>query len=154
MRGRRQVLLVDGFHELADDERYALDALDLLLGPYQLALQTPTSIVSIFVQLEALSPNIPLLILDILFLQLDVPIKVSVRHSITRPHITQQKHTLVVSEASSSSHNRHLRPLTRPQSYQSSGWQSARLVCEAARCWPGFRQQRRPFWLWEGEYGN
>lgn len=44
------VLLVDGLHELADDERYTLDALDLLLSSHQLALQTPT---------RRISPRIP-----------------------------------------------------------------------------------------------
>mmetsp|Transcript_19580 Transcript_19580/g.51517 ORF Transcript_19580/g.51517 Transcript_19580/m.51517 type:complete len:217 (-) Transcript_19580:35-685(-) len=40
--GRRAddaVVVVDDLEELADDERHGLDALDLLLGPHQLALQ-------------------------------------------------------------------------------------------------------------------
>ena len=32
------VLLIDGFHELADDQRNALNSLDLLLGTYELPL--------------------------------------------------------------------------------------------------------------------
>ena len=47
-------LLVNGLHELADDERHALDALDFLLCPHELALQTP------------------LLVLDVLLLQVNV----------------------------------------------------------------------------------
>ena len=37
------ILLVDCFHELSDDEWNALDALDLLLRPDELALQAPAT---------------------------------------------------------------------------------------------------------------
>lgn len=40
------LLLVNGFHELADDQGYTLDTLDLFLGANQLALQTPAADVS------------------------------------------------------------------------------------------------------------
>jgi len=52
--GEESLLLVDGLHELAYYQRYTLDALDLLLRADQLALQTP------------------LLVLDVLFLEVDV----------------------------------------------------------------------------------
>lgn len=52
--GRSSLLLVDGLHELAYNKRYTLDALDLLLGADELPLE------------------IPLLILDVLLLELDV----------------------------------------------------------------------------------
>ena len=48
------LLLVDGLHELADHEGHALDALDLLLGADELPLE------------------VPLLILDVLLLELEV----------------------------------------------------------------------------------
>ena len=51
--------MVNGLHELAYDKRDTLDALDLLLCPDQLALQTP------------------LLVLDVLFLKVDVSAAVS-----------------------------------------------------------------------------
>ena len=35
------LLLVDGLHELAYHQGHTLDPLDLLLGPDELALQTP-----------------------------------------------------------------------------------------------------------------
>ncbi len=37
------LLLVDGLHKLADDERHTLDALDLFLGTYELTLQAPAT---------------------------------------------------------------------------------------------------------------
>jgi len=46
--------LIDGFHELADDQGNTLNPLNLLLSPDELALQ------------------VSLLIFDIFFLQLDV----------------------------------------------------------------------------------
>jgi hypothetical protein len=55
------LLLVNRLHELAYHQRHTLDALDLFLCPDQLALQTP------------------LLILDVLFLLVDVPAPVSDR---------------------------------------------------------------------------
>jgi hypothetical protein len=56
-----RLLLVDGLHELSDDERHTLDALDLLLCPHQLPFQAS------------------LLVLDVLFLEVDVPAPVSHR---------------------------------------------------------------------------
>ena len=35
------ILLIDGFHELTNDEWHTLYSLDLLLGPDKLALKTP-----------------------------------------------------------------------------------------------------------------
>jgi hypothetical protein len=59
---RPDVLLIDSLHELPNDERYTLDPLDLLLCPDQLALEAP------------------LLILDVLFLKVDVSAPVSLSH--------------------------------------------------------------------------
>ena len=56
------VLLVDSLHKLPNDERYTLNPLDLLLCPDQLALEAP------------------LLVLDVLFLKVNVPAPVSVSH--------------------------------------------------------------------------
>ena len=56
---RLYILLIDSFHELPNDERYTLNPLDLLLCPDQLALEAP------------------LLILDVLFLEVDVSAPVS-----------------------------------------------------------------------------
>lgn len=39
----RDALLIDGLHKLANDQRDALNPLDLFLSPYKLALQTPVS---------------------------------------------------------------------------------------------------------------
>lgn len=66
--------MINGLHELTNDQRHTLDALDLLLGTYQLALQAPTPRTSALVELggEGDGRRIPLLILDVLFLQLDV----------------------------------------------------------------------------------
>ena len=40
--GRKDVLLINSFHELPNDERHALNSLDFLLRPNELAFQTPT----------------------------------------------------------------------------------------------------------------
>ena len=37
------LLLIYGFHELSDDQGYALYALNLLLCPYELSFETPAS---------------------------------------------------------------------------------------------------------------
>jgi hypothetical protein len=52
-------LLIDRLHELPYHQRHTLDTLDLLLCSHELALQTP------------------LLVLDVLFLEVDVPAPVS-----------------------------------------------------------------------------
>ena len=67
------VLLINSFHELSDDQRHTLDALDFLLCSHKLALEISIKLsANSLVQLCRLQA--PLLILDILFLQVDVPI--------------------------------------------------------------------------------
>jgi len=66
------LLLVDGLHELPYHERYTLNTLDLFLCSHQLSLQTP------------------LLIFDVLFLQMDVPATVShLCSNVSECHILQ-----------------------------------------------------------------
>jgi hypothetical protein len=74
------LLLVYRLHELAYDERHALDALDLLLRAHQLPLQTP------------------LLILDILFLKMDVPAQVSMLPAASPDHFYSLKLSLELLE--------------------------------------------------------
>jgi len=63
-------LLVNGLHKLPYHQRHTLDTLDLLLCSYQLSLQAP------------------LLILDVLFLEVDVPGAVShLSHHVSRHYI-------------------------------------------------------------------
>ena len=40
------LLLIDGFHELADNQRYALYSLDLFLGSHQLPFETPNRLLT------------------------------------------------------------------------------------------------------------
>jgi hypothetical protein len=65
------ILLIDCFHELSDHERYTLDPLDLFLRAYQLPFETPVEKLESIAALEC--PNIPLFILDVFFLQVNIP---------------------------------------------------------------------------------
>lgn len=72
------VLLIDGFHELADDQGNTLYPLDLFLSSYKLSLQA-SAIHSGNDLRESYATGLPLLILDVFFLQVDVPIRSLVR---------------------------------------------------------------------------
>lgn len=61
------VLLIDGFHELADDKGNALYPLDFFLSSYQLSLQAPAIHSATDVQ-KSYAMGLPLLILDVFFL--------------------------------------------------------------------------------------
>ena len=65
LHGMEGLLLVNSLHELPYHQWYTLDALDLLLCPHQLALQTA------------------LLVLDVLFLKVNVPATIS--HLLVKP---------------------------------------------------------------------
>jgi hypothetical protein len=65
------ILLIDRFHELSDHERHTLDPLDLFLRTYQLPFEAPVEKLEPIVPFEC--PDIPLFILDVFFLQVNIP---------------------------------------------------------------------------------
>ena len=66
------VLLIDGFHKLADDQGNTLYPLDLFLSSYELSLKASAIHSGIDLR-ESHATGLPLLILDVFFLQVDVP---------------------------------------------------------------------------------
>ena len=62
------LLLVNSLHELADDEGHTLNSLDFFLSADEFSLQTPANVLAGVASKEFRQFNLPLLILDVLFL--------------------------------------------------------------------------------------
>ncbi len=70
-RGREELLLIDGLHELSDHQGHALYPLDLFLCPNKLTLETPKPW-SIGRRKAGSWRWLPLLVFNVFFLQVDV----------------------------------------------------------------------------------
>lgn len=69
---RIELLLINSFHELSDNKGHALYSFDLFLCSDKFALETPAEFVSLVIMSYRAGP-LPLLVLDVLFLKIDVP---------------------------------------------------------------------------------